>query len=155
MFSTFTFVGMVKRCHHSIEEIVCKMMLVESDCCPMLPTVLFALRTSVHSSTGFTPFLMLYNFDPVLQFEYADKLNNGLLSDDESEHDDKSDHCEHFGTTDSNPLLSKIQYMEDQHKDIFDKASQSIKKAQKHQAKGYNNRQTKGKPFEISKKCLK
>ena len=45
--------------------------------------------------------------------------------------------------------------MEDQCKDIFDKASQSIKKAQKHQAKGYNNRQTKGKPFEIREKCLK
>ena len=32
--------------------------------------------------------------------------------------------------------------MEDQHKDIFDKASQFIKKAQKHQAKGHNNMQT-------------
>ena len=59
------------------------------------------------------------------------------------------------GTTESDPLLSKIQYLEDQCKGIFDKASQSIKKAQKHQAKGYNNRQNKGKPFEIGKKCLK
>ena len=73
----------------------------------------------------------------------------------ESECDDKSDHCEPSGTTNCNPILSKIQYMEDQCKDIFDKASHSIKKAQKHQAKGYNNRQTKGKPFKIGDKCLK
>ena len=34
---------------------------------------------------------MLYNFDPVLPFEYADKLNNGLVSDDdEFEYDDKT-----------------------------------------------------------------
>ena len=45
--------------------------------------------------------------------------------------------------------------MEDQHKGIFDKATVSTRKAQKHQAKGYNNRQTKGKPFEIGDKCLK
>ena len=41
------------------------------------------------------------------------------------------------------------------HKGIFDKASESIKNVQKHQAKGYNNRQNKGKPFEIRDKCLK
>ena len=35
------------------------------------------------------------------------------------------------------------------HKQIFDKAHNSIKKAQIHQAKGYNNRQAKGAPFEI------
>ena len=45
--------------------------------------------------------------------------------------------------------------MEDQCKGIFDKATASIRQAQKHQAKGYNNRQTKGKPFEIGDKCLK
>ena len=91
-------------------------MLGKSDWCPMLPIVLFALRTSVHSSTGFTPFHLLYNFDPVLPFEYVDKLKNGMLSDDDSksECDDKSDHCEPSGTTDCDPILSKIQYMEDQ-----------------------------------------
>ena len=98
---------------------------------------------------------MLYNFDPVLPFSYADKLNNGLVSDDELDDDKTTAECEHSGTTQCDPLLSKIQFMEDQHKGIFDKASESIKKAQKHQAKGYNNRQNKGKPFEIRDKCLK
>ena len=120
---------MVEWYNHSIEKIICKTILGESDWCPMLPSVLFALRTSVHSSTGFTPFHLLYNFDPVLPFEYDDKLKNGMLNDDdsESECDDKSDHCETSGTTNCDPILSKIQYMEDQHKDIFDKASDSIK----------------------------
>ena len=129
----------------------------------MLSSVLFALQTSVHNSTGFTPFHMLYNFDPVLPFEYADKLKNGLVSDDdEFESDDKTTaECECTGTTQfdpttqSDPLLSKIQFMEDQHKGIFDKASELIKKAQKHQAKGYNKRQNRDKPFEIGDKCLK
>ena len=84
---------MVERCNCSIEDIVCKTMLAESDWCPMLPSVLFALQTSVHSSTGFTPFCMLYNFDPVLPFEYADKLNNGLVSDDEFDDDKTTAEC--------------------------------------------------------------
>ena len=159
IFLNLTFVGMVERCNHSIEDIVHKAMIGESDWCPMLPSVLFALQTLVHSSTGFTPFCMLYNFDPVLQFEYADKLHNGLISDDDDEvecDDQTSADCECSGTTQSDPLLSKIQFMEDQRKGIFDKASESFKKKpQKHQAKGYNNRQNKGKPFEIGDKCLK
>ena len=91
-------------------------MFAESDWCTMLPSVLFAIQTSVHSSTRFTPFHMLYNFDHVLPFEYADKLNNGLVSDDdEFEYDDKTTaECEHSGTTQCDPLLSKIQFMEDQ-----------------------------------------
>ena len=122
---------MVERCNCSIEDIVCKTMSAESDWCPMLPSVLFALQTSVHSSTGFTPFHMLYNFDPVLPFEYADKLNNGLVSDDEFDDDKTTAECECSGTTQCDPLLSKIQFMEDQHKGIFDKASESIKKSPK------------------------
>ena len=149
---------MVEQCNHSIEDVIRKVMSSQSDWCPMLPSVLFALRTVQHSSTGFSPFCLLYNYDPILPFEYADKSRNGILSDVDSDSggdDSVSPDCEGSGTTESDPLLSKIQYLEDQHKGIFDKASQSIKKAQKHQAKGYNNRQNKGKPFEIGKKCLK
>ena len=124
-------------------------MSSQLDWCPMLPSVLFALRTAQYSSTGFSHFCLLYNYDPILPFEYADKLRNGILSDVDSDDDSVSPDGEGSGTTESDPLLSKIQYLEDQYKGIFDKASQSIKKAEKHQAKGYNNRQNKGKPFEI------
>ena len=148
-YQSIIFSGMVERCNHSIEDVIRKAMSSQSDWCLMLPGVLFALRTVQHSSTGFSPFRMLYNYDPILPFEYADKLANGILSDVDSDCSDDesvSHDCECSGTIESD-LLSKIQYLEDQCKGIFDQASQSIKKAQKHQAKGYNNRQTKGKTF--------
>ena len=157
-YQSIIFSGKVKRCNCSIEDVIRKVMSSQLDWCLMLPSVLFALRTAQHSSTGFLTFCMLYNYNPILPFEYADKLANGILSDVDSDCSDDesvSCDCECSDTTESDLLLSKIQYLEDQCKGIFDQASQSIKKAQKHQAKGYNNRQTKGKPFEIGKKCLK
>ena len=139
-YQSIIFSGMVERCNCSIEDVIRKAMSSQSDWCPMLPSVLFALRTVQHSSTGFSPFHMLYNYDPILPFEYADKWANGILSDVDSDCSDDesvSHDCEHSGTTESDLLLSKIQYLEDQCKGIFDQASQSIKKAQKHQTKGY------------------
>lgn len=65
---------MVERCNCTIEDIIKKLMQSQSDLCPALPSVLFAIRTSQHASTGFTPFCMLYNYDPILPFEYADKF---------------------------------------------------------------------------------
>ena len=55
----------------------------------------------------------------------------------------------------SDDILSTIQNLENQQKIIFDSTHQSIKKAQIYQAKGYNNRQAKGKPFEIGTCILK
>ena len=92
---------------------------------------------------------------PILPFEYADKYKHGIISNDDADCKSDGDLDYVNGTTRSDPLLTKIQNMEDQCKEIFDKASKSIKKAQKHQAKGYNNRQTKCKPFEVGKTCLK
>ena len=51
--------------------------------------------------------------------------------------------------------MSTIQNLENQCKQIFNKAHKSIKKAQIHQAKGYNSRQAKGAPFEIGTCILK
>ena len=146
---------MVEQCNHSIEDVIRKTMSLQSYWCLMLPSVLFALRTVQHSSTGFSPFHLLCNYDPILHFEYADKLRNGILSDVDSDDDSVSPDGEGSGTTEFDPLLSKIQYLEDQRKGTFDKASQSIKKAQKHQAKDYNNRQNKGKPLRLAKNASK
>ena len=57
------------------------------------------------------------------------------VDSDSGDDDSVSPDCEGSGTTESDPLLSKIQYL-DQHKGIFDKASQSIKKAQKTSSQG-------------------
>ena len=90
-------------------------MQAQSDWCPALPSVLFAIRTVQHSSTGFTPYWMLYNYNPILPFQYADKYHHGLLSknkaDCESDGNDDCDvdhhsHREVHHNSLSDPLLS-------------------------------------------------
>ena len=120
---------MVERCNCTIEDIIKKLMQSQSDWCPALPLVLFAIKTAQHTSTGFTTFCMLYNYDPILAFEYANKLKHGILSDGDAD-------CEYDGDngldvshgTVSDPVLSKIEKMENNHKQIFKKASKLIKK---------------------------
>ena len=111
---------MVQWCNHTIEDIVKKSMQVQSDWCPALPLVLFAIRTAQHSSTGFSPFSMSYNYDPILPFQYADKHHQGLLSDIKAdcESDGNDEVCHSLGTDHlnslSDPLISEIQNLEDQ-----------------------------------------
>ena len=52
-------------------------------------------------------------------------------------------------------LLVTVHKLEEQHKEIFEKAEKKIKKAQKHQAKCYNRRHNIGKAFEIGSLMLK
>ena len=147
---------MVKRCNHTIESIIKKSMQSQSDWGKALPSVLFAIRTAQHASSGVTPFCMLYGYDPILPFQYADKMKHGILSGDDADCESDVDiHSEVSGDTSGDPVTTRIKEMEKNHKTIFAKASKSIKKAQKHQAKCYNNRQNKGKPFEISNLWLK
>ena len=55
----------------------------------------------------------------------------------------------------NNELIDTVQQLEKQRQEIFGNAKVKIQKAQEHQAKGYNNRQNKGKPFEVGSKVLK
>ena len=48
-------------------------MINQEDWVDLLPSVLFAIRTSRHSSTGFSLFRMLYQKDPIMPFEHADR----------------------------------------------------------------------------------
>ena len=165
--------GLVEHCNRSIEDIMKKSMINQEDWVDLLSSVLFAIRTSRHSSTGFLPFRMLYQKDPIMPFEHADKLihnddeydsdatefyepgassgctsgSGGITSGSGSAHGSDSE-C-------SDNILSTVQNLENQQKKKFDSTHQSIKKAQIHQAKGYNNRQAKGKPFEIGPHILK
>ena len=81
---------MIEWCNCSIEDVIRKAMSSQLDWCLMLPSVLFTVRTVQHSGTGFSPFCLLYNYDPILPFEYAEKSRNGILSDVDSDDDCQS-----------------------------------------------------------------
>ena len=54
-------------------------MVSQEDWEPMLSSVLFVLRVSRHSLTGLSPYRVLYQRDPILPFQYMDRVNNGGL----------------------------------------------------------------------------
>ena len=49
-------IGMVERCHRTIEDVIRNVMTDQTDWLPMLNSVLFLIQCQVHSSTGFSPF---------------------------------------------------------------------------------------------------
>ena len=100
-------------------------MVSQEDGEPMLPSVLFALQISKHSSSRMPPYRVLYQMDPVLPFQYVDWLGNGDL--------DSTLDC--LNTPESNdPVCYLVQKLEETHKNVFTQTSQNIKKSQKYQA---------------------
>ena len=148
---------MVECCNHTIEDVLKKLMIDQTDWVRLLPSVLFAIRTAKHSSVGYSAYRMLYNKDPIMPFQHADQLKNAAYSDDEDNGDEYDlDATEIYAAAPSDDgLMSTIQNLENQCKQTFDTAHKSIKKAQIHQAKVYNNRQAKGVPFEIGTHVFK
>ena len=121
-------------------------MMSQEDWEPMLPSVLFALRISKHSSSGMSPYRLLYQRDPVLPFQFMVRLKNGGLN--------TASDC--LNLPDSNdPVSDLVEKLEQICKQAFSQASQNIKKAQKHQAKNYNVRHCGGTPFKVGEKVLK
>ena len=47
----------------------------DNDWYNVLGSVLFACHIATHSSTGVSPYWMVYNKNPILPFEYKDKLD--------------------------------------------------------------------------------
>ena len=122
-------------------------MVSQEDWEPMLPSVLFALRVSRHSSTGMSPYRVLYQRDSILPFQYMDRVNNGGL--------DSANDCLNNDDYDSDdPVCDLVEKLEKIRKNCFVQASDYIKKAQKHQAKNYNAR-NKGTPFKVGEMVLK
>ena len=77
--NNFTVIGMVEHSNQSIKECIKKIMVSQEDWEPMLPSMLFALQISKHSSTSMSPYRVLYQRDPVLLFQFMDRLKNGGL----------------------------------------------------------------------------
>ena len=102
---------MVERCHRTIEDVVRKVMTDQTDWVKMLNSVLFSIRCQTHSSTGFSPMRMLFNKDPILPFQHADKTENCPDPDP-------------FSTKD--PVVDMVEKLDVQRTAIFDKASSKI-----------------------------
>ena len=134
----------------TVEDCIKKIMVSQEDWEPMLPSVLFALRVSRHSSIGMSPCRVLYQRDPILPFQYMDRVNNGDL--------DSANDCLNIPNNDDchsdDPLCYLVDKLKKIWKDSFVQASDKINKAQKHQAKNYNARH-KGIPFKVGEKVLK
>ena len=123
-------------------------MVSQEDWEPMLPSVLYALRISKHSSTGLSPYRVLYQRDPILPFQYMDRVNSGWL-------DSANDCLNLLQNSDSDdPVCDLVDKLEQIHKNSFIQASENIEKAQKHQAKNYNSRH-RGTPFKVGEKVFK
>ena len=111
----------------------------------MLPSVLFALQISKHSSSKMSPYRVFYQRDSVLPFQFMDRLKNSGL--------DHASDCLNLPESDD-PVCNLVQKLEQIRRNVFIQTSQNIKKAQKHQAKCYNTRHS-GTPFKIGEKVLK
>ena len=85
----------------------------------MLDSVLFAIHVSKHNSIGTSPYRILYNKDPILPFEYADR-NDNLIH--EHENSASNVRCETNDGTDASPISILIEKMETQRVQLFDKA---------------------------------
>ena len=140
---------MIEQCHHTLEGIIKKVMDTQQDWEEILDGALLGMRSQVHASTGYLPIRMLFNINPILPFQMADKLKYSNLS--ESIENDCNESSE-IASSSNGDLIDMVQKLEHQRQEIFKNAKQKIKTAQQHQAKGYNNSQAKGLPFEVSSK---
>ena len=115
----------------------------------MLDSVLFVIRTTHHSSTGMTPYRMVYNKDPLLPFEFADKHkahSNGYDSDSEEFGGSSISSSSSGGTksvddvttengiidtkssTGIEQLMEMVWKLENQRKEVFENTHVNIKK---------------------------
>ena len=54
-FELFIFIGMVERCHRTLESVITTVMEWQEDWLKLLNSVLFGMHANTHSSTGFFP----------------------------------------------------------------------------------------------------
>ena len=115
----------------------------------VLDSVLFSIRISRHASTGISPYRMLYNKDPVLPFQYKDRLDQCAKAE--------PSHCLNLNKSESSSVNEMVEELETNRNEIFEKAAANIKKAQKVQARNYNKRNSApgAEPLKLYDKCLK
>ena len=114
-------------------------------------SVLFTIRTAKHSSMGYSPYKMLYNKDPIMPFQHADCLKYAGQSDDDDDVNEYDyDATEIYAPTDNHGLQSTIEHLENQHKQIFDKAHKSIKMLRYTKKRGITISKLKGSHLKLA-----
>ena len=68
--------GMVERFNRSLLQLLRAYVDTQSDWEQYLPLVLYAYRTSIHSSTGVSPFLLMYGHNPSSPFFKSNKFDS-------------------------------------------------------------------------------
>ncbi len=106
-----------------------------------LPGALWSMRTHKHSSTGFSPFELLYNRKPRHPWEVVLEQQDGRCGDKEM---------------DENPFMMEEthQMMIEIAEEVREKAHQKIKKAQRTQ-KYYHDMRVNPKTFNVGDKVWK
>ena len=67
---------MVERMNRSIEDVMKKLLENQGDWEDKVPSVLFSVRASRYSSTGISPFRLMFQHDPIYPFEFMDRLKH-------------------------------------------------------------------------------
>lgn len=137
--------GLVERQNRTIKDCLVKILLAKKEWPNCVPGTLFAIRTSQHSSTGYSPFQMMYNRQAKLPIEcHLQDVDSPSEADNvlpkTNENNIGSD-----SNDDSNGLLipdivMRATVMENIRNNIFKNAKQKIEKAQAHQRRNYDER---------------
>lgn len=134
--------GLVERMNRTIKTSLLKVISEATDWPAAINGVLFAHRTTKHASTGFSPFYMLFNREPILpldlQFSTKNFESNVTFNEDNF----------------TSLLSEKFQAIEELRKTVFSKAAGNITKAQKRQSKAYNKRHDLKHNFTIGTQVL-
>ena len=108
--------GMVERCNRTVIDVLSKYADIEPDWDLRLPLVLFALRTSEHASTKFSPFRLIYGKEAKLPWDIV------------------------YGTPTNQPLPQE-EWVTNRHKDmqrVFKLVQEHTQRAQLHQKRYYD-----------------
>ena len=85
-----------------------------------------------------------------MPFQHADCLKYAGQSDDDDDDEYDSDATEIYAPTDNHGLQSTIEHLENQHKQIFDKAHKSIKKLRYTKQRGITISKLKGSHLKLA-----
>jgi hypothetical protein len=147
--------GLVERQNRTIKNCLLKVLQENVLQWPyILQGVLFAHRTAQHSSTGYTPFKMLYQRDATLPIDinyddtekYSVTTNNNQYGSDHEDNDLDLFDQETFKNT-LNQMIVMRNVMED-------KAKKNIDEAQKRQRYSYSKRHNTGHIFQEGDKVF-